>query len=82
MVIRLATRDFRYASKLLLDYPSVRFRCLTLELLAIEIMGHKETDPALIALLLEQCQAHGFSPFHVKQSSIGYMYNRYALTHL
>ncbi|OBT58317.1 hypothetical protein VE04_01787 [Pseudogymnoascus sp. 24MN13] len=52
----------------LLDWPP--------ETTAIEIMGHNETDPSLIALLLEQCKAHGFSPFHVKQSSIGYIYNR------
>lgn len=39
-------------------------------------MGHKDTDPALIPLVLEQCKAHGFSPFHVKKSSIGYIYNR------
>ncbi|KAF7594163.1 hypothetical protein BBP40_010012 [Aspergillus hancockii] len=43
---------------------------------AIEIMGHKETDPAIITLLFEQCKEHGFTPFHVKQSSIGYIYNR------
>jgi hypothetical protein len=40
-------------------------------------MGHRETDPALIALLSQQCGAHGFTPFHVKQSSVGYIYNRY-----
>ncbi|OJD12965.1 hypothetical protein AJ78_06513 [Emergomyces pasteurianus Ep9510] len=43
---------------------------------AIEIMGHEETDPSLIPLLFEQCWEHGFSPFHVKQKSIGYIYNR------
>ncbi|KAJ5880858.1 uncharacterized protein N7473_011911 [Penicillium subrubescens] len=43
---------------------------------AIEIMGHQNTDPAAISLLLEQCRAHGFSPFHVKKDSIGYIYNR------
>ncbi|KAK2799597.1 hypothetical protein FQN50_008435 [Emmonsiellopsis sp. PD_5] len=43
---------------------------------SIEIMGHNETDPSLIPLLFEQCREHGFSPFHVKQKSIGYIYNR------
>lgn len=39
-------------------------------------MGHKDTDPSLITLLLEQSKLHGFSPFHVRKSSIGYLYNR------
>ncbi|KAJ5781068.1 hypothetical protein N7457_006228 [Penicillium paradoxum] len=43
---------------------------------AIEIMGHKDSDPALVELVLAQCKEHGFSPFHVKQDSIGYIYNR------
>ncbi|OJJ08211.1 hypothetical protein ASPVEDRAFT_878621 [Aspergillus versicolor CBS 583.65] len=43
---------------------------------SIEIMGHNDTDPALIDLLFDQCEKHGFSPFRVRQSSIGYIYNR------
>ncbi|KAJ5555649.1 hypothetical protein N7535_008082 [Penicillium sp. DV-2018c] len=43
---------------------------------AIEIMGHKDSKPALIELMLSQCKEHGFSPFHVKRNSIGYIYNR------
>ncbi|KAL1960133.1 hypothetical protein VTO42DRAFT_305 [Malbranchea cinnamomea] len=43
---------------------------------AIEIMGHSETDPSIITLLIEQCRDHGFSPFHVKRDSLGYIYNR------
>ncbi|KAJ5489288.1 hypothetical protein N7539_004178 [Penicillium diatomitis] len=43
---------------------------------AIEIMGHQHTDPNVISLLMEQSRAHGFSPFHVKKDSIGYIYNR------
>ncbi|KAJ5807005.1 hypothetical protein N7474_010597 [Penicillium riverlandense] len=43
---------------------------------AIEIMGHKDTDQSLITLLLEQSKLHGFSPFYVRKSSIGYLYNR------
>lgn len=26
---------------------------------------------------MEQCKAHGFTPFHVKKNSNGYIYNRY-----
>ncbi|KAL2813389.1 hypothetical protein BJX63DRAFT_431977 [Aspergillus granulosus] len=46
------------------------------EISAIEIMGHKDSDPSLIGLLSVQCEKHGFSPFRVRQSSIGYIYNR------
>ncbi|KAJ3529397.1 hypothetical protein NM208_g9779 [Fusarium decemcellulare] len=42
----------------------------------IEIMGHETTNPAYITLMMEQCKAHGFSPFHVKRPSMGYIYNR------
>ncbi|KAF5011993.1 hypothetical protein FDECE_1933 [Fusarium decemcellulare] len=42
----------------------------------IEIMGHETTNPAYITLMMEQCNAHGFSPFHVKSPSMGYIYNR------
>ncbi|KAF5673419.1 3-hydroxyacyl-CoA dehydrogenase [Fusarium heterosporum] len=42
----------------------------------IEIMGHEITDPAHITLMMDQCKAHGFSPFHVKKPSMGYIYNR------
>ena len=39
-------------------------------------MGHEDTDPNLLPNLLEQCKIHGFSPYHVKKNSIGYIYNR------
>ncbi len=39
-------------------------------------MGHEETDPAHIELMLTQSAKHGFVPFHVKVSSMGYIYNR------
>ncbi|KAJ3459940.1 hypothetical protein MRS44_016013 [Fusarium solani] len=42
----------------------------------IEIMGHETTNPSYIPLMMEQCKAHGFSPFHVKSQSMGYIYNR------
>ncbi|ETI29304.1 hypothetical protein G647_01757 [Cladophialophora carrionii CBS 160.54] len=43
---------------------------------AIELMGHENTDPGVIPLLMQQCREHGFSPFHVKKDSMGYIYNR------
>jgi 3-hydroxyacyl-CoA dehydrogenase len=42
----------------------------------IEIMGHETTNPSYVDLMMEQCKAHGFSPFHVKKPSMGYIYNR------
>ncbi|KAH7176721.1 hypothetical protein EDB81DRAFT_864231 [Dactylonectria macrodidyma] len=42
----------------------------------IEIMGHDKTDPSLVALMMVRCEKHGFSPFHVKTQSMGYIYNR------
>ena len=45
--------------------------------IAIEIMGHSKTDPELVDLMLKESGEHGFSPFHVKQDSMGYIYNRY-----
>ncbi|KAL6354782.1 hypothetical protein LRP88_12129 [Fusarium phalaenopsidis] len=42
----------------------------------IEIMGHETTNPSYIPLMMEQCKAHGFSPFEVKSPSMGYIYNR------
>ncbi|KIX06489.1 uncharacterized protein Z518_04465 [Rhinocladiella mackenziei CBS 650.93] len=41
-----------------------------------EIMGHGRTEPASISLLIQQCREHGFSPFHVKQDSMGYIYKQ------
>ncbi|KAK2603453.1 hypothetical protein QQS21_004405 [Conoideocrella luteorostrata] len=46
------------------------------ETTVIEIMGHKATEPSLIQTMMEQCAAHGFSPFHVRSPSMGYIYNR------
>ncbi|TQS33774.1 hypothetical protein Golomagni_05868, partial [Golovinomyces magnicellulatus] len=43
---------------------------------AIEIMGHSETDVACIDLLMQKSQEHGFTPFKVKNNSMGYLYNR------
>lgn len=46
------------------------------ETTVIEIMGHGNTDASCIGLMMEQSAAHGFSPFHVKSHSMGYIYNR------
>lgn len=45
--------------------------------IAIEIMGHETTDLSHIELMMTQCAAHGFEPFHVRSPSMGYLYNRY-----
>lgn len=42
----------------------------------LEVMGHETTDPSHITQVLERSKAHGFSPFHVKTPSMGYVYNR------
>lgn len=39
-------------------------------------MGHGETNPSHIDLMMTQCAAHGFEPFHVRSPSMGYLYNR------
>lgn len=39
-------------------------------------MGHATTEPSYIETLMEQSEAHGFTPFHVRSSSMGYIYNR------
>jgi len=46
------------------------------ETTAIELMGSSRTKPELIPFMMSQCTKHGFSPFHVKRDSLGYMYNR------
>ncbi|EKJ74090.1 hypothetical protein FPSE_05744 [Fusarium pseudograminearum CS3096] len=42
----------------------------------IEIMGHETTNSSHIDFMIKQCKVHGFSPFHVKKPSMGYIYNR------
>lgn len=70
---RLASGDIGYVCSFMIQ-PAFWLYVLTKT--AIEIMGHEEADPSNITLLMEQCKEHGFSPFHVKKSSIGYIYNR------
>ncbi|OCK80945.1 NAD(P)-binding protein [Lepidopterella palustris CBS 459.81] len=43
---------------------------------AIEIMASKHTQPDFIKVMMEQCRSHGFSPYHVRNGSTGYIYNR------
>jgi len=62
-----------------LTYPR---RCINLhsywppETPAIEIMGSSITEPDIISRLMTACKEHGFTPFHVKKNSTGYIYNR------
>lgn len=39
-------------------------------------MGSNITDPSIISFLITACSEHGFTPFHVKKSSNGYIFNR------
>lgn len=39
-------------------------------------MGSKSTKPEIIKKLMEESKLHGFSPFHVRNESVGYIYNR------
>jgi hypothetical protein len=40
-------------------------------------MPANNTKAEIVPLLMKECKAHGFSPFHVKKNSNGYIYNRY-----
>jgi 3-hydroxybutyryl-CoA dehydrogenase len=42
----------------------------------VEIMSCGHTDPAVIELLLRCLPAYGFSPFHVRRESVGFIFNR------
>jgi 3-hydroxyacyl-CoA dehydrogenase len=46
------------------------------ETCAIEVMGSDVTEPEIISRLMTACKEHGFTPFHVKKNSTGYIYNR------
>lgn len=39
-------------------------------------MGHEQTYPSIIDLLVKKSEEHGFSPYRVRKSSVGYIYNR------
>lgn len=39
-------------------------------------MGSSKTRPEIISRLMEETRQHGFSPFHVRKTSTGYIYNR------
>lgn len=39
-------------------------------------MGAETTRPEIITRLMKESAAHGFQPFHVRQTSTGYIYNR------
>ena len=43
---------------------------------AVEIMSCGQTDPAVIARLMEEMPRHGLVPFHVATESVGFIYNR------
>jgi hypothetical protein len=39
-------------------------------------MGHEQTDPSIIDLLVKESEEHGFTPYRVRKPSVGYIYNR------
>jgi hypothetical protein len=39
-------------------------------------MGHEQTDPSIIDMLVTKSEEHGFSPYRVRKPSVGYIYNR------
>ena len=40
-------------------------------------MALPQTRQDIISTLMAECQSHGFSPYHVKKNSNGYIYNRH-----
>jgi len=43
---------------------------------ALEIMGSSSTKRSIIDTLMHESKLHGFRPVHVKNESVGYVYNR------
>ncbi len=43
---------------------------------AVEVMSCGQTDPAVIALLMEVLPSYGLRPFEVRRESTGFIYNR------
>lgn len=41
-------------------------------------MPSPETRPDIVSRLMSETKEHGFEPFHVRKTSTGYIYNRYA----
>lgn len=78
----LTTNSSSYRSSALADVVSQPQRLMNThfyhppERNAVEVMTSGSTDPALIELVIEQLGQRGFRPFHVRQESTGFIYNR------
>ncbi|MCO5177755.1 MAG: 3-hydroxyacyl-CoA dehydrogenase NAD-binding domain-containing protein [Thermomicrobiales bacterium] len=78
----LTTNSSSYRSSALADVVSQPERLMNThfyhppERNAVEVMTSGSTDPALIELVIEQLGRRGFRPFHVRQESTGFIYNR------
>lgn len=78
----LATNSSSYRSRLLADVVSRPERLMNThfyhppEKNAVEVMTSGFTDPTLIALVMDVLGSRGFRPFHVRQESTGFIYNR------
>ncbi|UZJ53723.1 hypothetical protein CBS101457_003043 [Exobasidium rhododendri] len=46
------------------------------QLLPVEIMATKDTNPDIVPLLMKETARHGLKPFHVRKESVGLMANR------
>ncbi|KAJ6564109.1 6-phosphogluconate dehydrogenase, partial [Mycena capillaripes] len=46
------------------------------QMLPLETMPNPHTDPAVVALLLREALRHGLRSYHVKESSVGLLFNR------
>ena len=57
------------------NYARISLRCANF-LLALEIMGSSSTKRSIIDTLMHESKLHGFRPVHVKNESVGYVYNR------
>ncbi|WP_420367505.1 3-hydroxyacyl-CoA dehydrogenase family protein [Curtobacterium sp. L1-20] len=78
----LASNSSSYASRLLIDEVEHPERVLNVHFAmppvqnAVELMGNGQTDPAIIALLVEQLPRYGVSPFVAHRESTGFVFNR------
>lgn len=78
----LATNSSSYPTSQMINHVTHRQRVVNTHyylpprLNAIEIMSCGETDPGVIDLLMVRAPLHGLVPFHVRNESVGFIYNR------
>jgi 3-hydroxybutyryl-CoA dehydrogenase len=78
----LASNSSSYPTSQMIDHVTHRHRVVNTHyylpprLNAVEIMSDGETDPGVIDLLMTRAPLHGLVPFHVRNESVGFIYNR------